>query len=148
MQANADQEAKRAAKRRYSAAYYRRNRDRLLAERSVWASENPGVMAANARRWRERNPGAALESQKDYLRRNPWRHSFSRAERVWRYIVPHRFSLDLDARREFYKNKPAGMVIDHIIPFKGKNVSGLHVSWNLQYLTPEENMKKGNRHGC
>lgn len=56
---------------------------------------------------------------------------------------------DKKALLAIYAACPKGMHVDHIIPLKGlidgRPVTGLHVPYNLQYLTPEQNQKKHNR---
>ena len=54
---------------------------------------------------------------------------------------------NLDKIKDFYLKCPEGYQVDHIVPLQGTNVSGFHVENNLQYLTAEDNLKKGNRFG-
>lgn len=52
---------------------------------------------------------------------------------------------DINAIAEFYKKRPEGQHVDHVIPLFGRNVCGLHVLENLQYLGAKENMKKNRK---
>lgn len=53
---------------------------------------------------------------------------------------------DLEKITEFYRNRPEGHHVDHIVPLNGALVSGLNVLENLQYLPAEENLKKKNKY--
>ena len=57
--------------------------------------------------------------------------------------------VDRRALVDFYQARPSDMQVDHIVPLRGiidgRRVSGLHVPWNLQYLTPKENGLKKNK---
>jgi 5-methylcytosine-specific restriction endonuclease McrA len=50
----------------------------------------------------------------------------------------------LEIKSMYAKAARAKLHVDHIVPLKGKNVSGLHVPWNLQLLTKSENCRKRN----
>jgi hypothetical protein len=94
----------------------------------------------------QRTSPTVKKAQKAYRATHPelykMLHSVCKANRKLR--IP---KFGQDGILDFYKNCPDGYVVDHTIPLQGKLVSGLHVIWNLQYLTPQENMSKGNKYG-
>lgn len=68
-------------------------------------------------------------------RRNARRSRLKRVTPVW---------ADLEAIRQFYAECPKGHEVDHVIPIRGRRVTGLHVRDNLQYLRVVDNRKKSN----
>ncbi|ECH9374570.1 hypothetical protein ZL54_22505 [Salmonella enterica subsp. enterica] len=52
---------------------------------------------------------------------------------------------DKKAIRQLELNRPEGQHIDHIIPIRGRMVTGLHVHFNMQYMDADKNIRKSNR---
>jgi hypothetical protein len=117
--------------RRLSREHYHKNKSRYLELARKRRLANPDQARARANRWVKNNPKKALAAvrkrQAAKILRTP----------LW---------ADLEAIKAFYMACPKGYHVDHVIPLRGENVSGLHVLENLQYLTPKENVQKSNKH--
>lgn len=113
-----------------------RERDRLRnANEARRIARRDPVKSAKFWAWIEANP--------DYVRFNAWLQKYRRKKAMPLWV-------DRDELRAVYDNCPPGYQIDHRVPIKGFTpegypVCGLHVPWNLQYLTPAENLTKRNR---
>ena len=110
--------------------HYKRNIERLRAEARARYWKDPIKGYQRLKDWRVRNRGYVC-----YLN-NKRRVAKLMATPPW---------VDEAAILAIYESCPKGMHVDHIEPLQGRNLCGLHVPWNLQYLTPQENSSKSNR---
>lgn len=124
------------------------------AHHKKWRAKNKEYLRQKSAKWHAKHKDdpnyRAYKSQKtvESYRRHPGavnaRNNMRRSRRIQR--TPKWLNAEQkQAIQRFYEDCPNGMQVDHIVPLQGQNVSGLHVPWNLQYLTPSENAAKGNR---
>lgn len=121
--------------------HYWKNRDNELARQAKFRAENREYLRERDRKIAKENPAYfTFKTQKRHtakLQRTPsWL-----TEEQWKQI---RTEYELSA----WCSKVMGEKynVDHIIPLQGKNVSGLHVPWNLRVIPAKDNFAKGNKY--
>jgi hypothetical protein len=147
-----------------------KNKERVKYLTDKWRAENPERFKQhlrkhyikNSERERvarnsryEKNKEKELAQAKLYQQNNPAYRNKKNATRRAAYVlaVPKWLTPIHQAQIEdFYEIARAKSMqngiryhVDHVIPLRGKNVSGLHVPWNLQVLEGRENNRKFNR---
>lgn len=106
------------------------NLERERARERQWSRDNLERSRARARLYQKENAKSVCASV------------LARSKHVRQATPPW---ADMKAIRQFYANRPEGFHVDHIVPLRGRNVCGLHILENLQYLSAEDNLAKGNR---
>ena len=113
----------------YNKAYHKLNKESLNNKRKADRLKNPEKYKKRFSNWSKNNKHLVNE------RAARKRARIKQQTPVW---------ANLKAIKDFYKKCPEGYHVDHIIPLKGKNITGLHIRDNLQYLTASANIRKGN----
>ena len=109
--------------------------------RDYWNSHKKERSIKN-NNWKKENRGKA----------NFWEKNRQLAElqRTPRWVDSDELFLILEAYSlAVMRSKLTGISwhVDHVIPLRGKRVSGLHVPMNLAVIPALDNIRKGNRHG-
>lgn len=121
------------------------NRDAINTARREKASANPGARKEQSRAYWERHSEKVLAKNKanrpKFLGRD---NHLSRLKKA-RKIQATPAWADIESIKALYiEAARLQQHVDHVIPLKGKLVSGLHVLNNLQLLEPVLNMQKNN----
>lgn len=119
---------------------------RLRSQKSY--RDNPAKHREAIMRWRKANRQSYNAYSREWTKAHLQYYAFQAAKRRAARLrsTPSWLSPDqLEEIKKIYLLCPKGMHVDHIVPLQGKTVCGLHVPWNLQYLTPLENSQKKNK---
>lgn len=128
-----------------TACYLKSWREKNKEHCSNYIKQNHAKRLKVARDWKRANPERARYHRKLFNIRHPEirnKHTQAYKDAKRRAQPPWASNREI---AEFYNNRPEGHYVDHIVPLRGKNVCGLHVIWNLQYLPSLENSIKSNK---
>lgn len=139
--------------------YYQKNKKKFVENNKIYYKQNKEKCLELSKNYYIKNLEKELEYRKIYQRN----HLEDHRKRCKKYRQNNKQMVTFQTRkRQLIKTKatptwvnqdhikliylecPKDMNVDHIIPLNGLNVCGLHVPWNLQYLTPLENTLKKN----
>lgn len=114
------QKRNRASANARNRRYVEANRDAVYARSAAWAKANPGKVTARSRRY-----------QAEKLQRTPpWADHF---------VIDGMYEL-----AAIFRGVGLNVEVDHEVPLRGRNVSGLHVHDNLRLIHSSVNKAKAN----
>ena len=122
-----------------------KNLDYARQKAKIYYYKNRKHRLALHKKWRDKNKEQIKKQQKLYVINNREKVRHKIALRRSRKLKAIPKFANLDKIKEIYKNCPKGYHVDHIIPLNNPIVCGLHVEWNLQYLSAKKNCIKGNK---
>jgi len=130
----------------YNKRYRASNKEYLKIQKN--RRSRPEVKAKSAishKKYKIKNKEKIRLAKNDYRKRNPLSRkgeSQFRKNAIKNQTISKRFKEQIV---NIYKTCPDNMQVDHIIPLLNKDVCGLHVPWNLQFLDKEVNNLKNNK---
>lgn len=143
------------AKKEYNTKYSEEHRDELVKNSKNYYYKNKEKLLVQKRQYNINNKIEILKKKAIYQKKNKAlinaymsKRRFCKINATPKWLTSEHENQILSLYKTASKlTKETGVKyeVDHIIPIKGKTVTGLHVPWNLQVITKIENIKKGNR---
>lgn len=116
--------------------YREDNPEKIAGYNKKWRTNNPEKCSNNLKRWHERNPHKNIEygifRERAVKQQMPWWADLDKIKAVY-------------VEAAYRRSQGEDVVVDHVIPLRGKKVSGLHVHYNLKIINRIDNLSKGNK---
>lgn len=148
--------ANKELERKKQALYREQNLEKIKAQQKQWRDKNKKEISARRSEARSKRIEKARARERESYKRN--REGYIRRSRMYekklktlqcpKWLTPEQIAdiqkwYNLVEEISWLSEEP--LQVDHIVPLNGKNVSGLHVPWNLQILPRSMNISKGNK---
>jgi hypothetical protein len=134
-------------KRGHTAPRYKSDRSCTackLDRSKKWAADNPEQHLRICAAFRKRNLSRLRREDLARQKQYPQKYAELAMRRHTAKLQRMPPWADLEAIKFFYDYCPKGCQVDHIIPLRGKFISGLHIAENLQWLPKSANVRKNN----
>ena len=130
------------------------NKEKLAFDFKNWVARNKEYVAKKEREYRQARKEHTSDVQREYRKNNASYFADATAKRrasklqrtpEWLTQEHHdQIAAKYEERERITQETGIEHHVDHILPLQGKNVSGLHVPWNLQVIPAEDNLRKSN----
>lgn len=125
----------------YMRKNYVDNKEAIIAKANAWVVANRERHNIKCNFWAKNNPAKVnARTARRYAAKTQATPSWVSGNKDFQWMIEEAYALAK------LRQKMLGGVweVDHIVPLRGKKVSGLHTPWNLQVVLASENRRKSN----
>lgn len=124
----------------YMHKHYTENKDAIVAKVNAWVVANRQRHNKKCNLWAKNNPAKVnARTARRYVAKTQATPKWLTADDHW--MITEAYELAKLRQRIL----GGTWEVDHIVPLRGKKVSGLHTPWNLRVVQANENRKKSNK---
>lgn len=130
----------RACNKKYVAEHYQNNKQKYIDKAAKWKESNEERRAEIVSKHKKNN--------RAYYTENTAKYRADKDNRTPKCLTAFdHLHIKCLYQVAAMRSRESGQLwsVDHVIPLRGETVSGLHVPWNMQVITLDDNTRKNNK---